>query len=192
MVNLFMLLDILIICHVDKKEKRKSNQAKNEFIQRLISLHKLIIEYLMTRLSGESDEMMVINENRNDSFCGEKTYQLQANFEEALNVCKKKTTSEIERIIKTNSATLENDIQAMLTDELENQNKINRVELERIHQKMKESEHQTRQELMSLNGRISGIEKSIVAELRASEDRIRKIIDESLIPLISSSRSDMK
>ena len=72
MVNLFMLLDIPIICHVDKKEKRKSNQAKNEFIQRLISLHKLIIEYLMTRLSGE------------------KTYHLKANFEEALNICKKK------------------------------------------------------------------------------------------------------
>ena len=68
MVNLFMLLVIPIICHVDKKEKRKSNQAKNEFIQRLISLHKLIIEYWMTRLSGE------------------KTYHLKANFEEALNI----------------------------------------------------------------------------------------------------------
>ena len=166
LVNLFMLLVIPIICLVDKKEKTKSNQGEDGFMQRLISLHTLIVEYLMTRLSGESDEMMVINENRNDSLCGEKTYQLQANFEEALNVCKKKTTSEIERIIKTNSATLENDIQAMLKDELENQNKINRVELERIHQKMKESEVKIRLELMYLNHRISSIDKCMAAEFR--------------------------
>ena len=135
--------------------------------------------------------------NEIERIISKKSDEIKLNSSKEVESIAKVITSQTQLFMKNEVATLRSEVQEFLNisqnrsrSQLESYQHINKVELDTLHQRIRESEDQTKRGLAVLNRRMDDVEIKLAAELRASEGRIQNMINESMLSIVSSLRKE--